>query len=106
LDGCKSLKEILELPSNIQEIDVGGCVSLETFPTFSRILELNDTHLLETMNLSNCHRLLVDKMGIDVMSKMAEAVELNEVVSKMANVLVHMNQVLSLSLSLNPEYHR
>ncbi|XP_061993534.1 TMV resistance protein N-like [Rosa rugosa] len=93
LNGCKSLREILGLPPYIEEIDVGGCVSLEKFPTLSRILEFSDTRwLIKSMDLSNCHRLLIHNAGFDVVSKMADAVQLNEVVSKMAKALI-LNKV-------------
>ncbi|KAM5569600.1 hypothetical protein ABKV19_016884 [Rosa sericea] len=82
LHGCKSLREILELPPYIEVIDIGGCVSLEKFPTLSRILEFNDTQFLNSMDLSNCHRLLVDNIGFDVVSKMAKALVLNQVYKK------------------------
>ncbi|XP_024192843.2 TMV resistance protein N-like [Rosa chinensis] len=88
LNGCKSLREILELPPYIEDIDVGGCVSLEKFPTVSRMLEFNDLRCLNSMDLSYCHRLLIDNKGFDVVSNMADAVQLNEVVSKMAKALV------------------
>ncbi|XP_024193592.1 uncharacterized protein LOC112197221 [Rosa chinensis] len=48
------------------------------------------------MDLSNCHRLLVDNIGFDVESEMADSVELNEVVSKIAEALV-LNQVYKKS---------
>ncbi|KAG2707345.1 hypothetical protein I3760_05G144500 [Carya illinoinensis] len=35
LFGCKQLKEILELPPNIEVVDVSGCRSLENFPEVS-----------------------------------------------------------------------
>ncbi|KAG6625211.1 hypothetical protein CIPAW_16G080800 [Carya illinoinensis] len=36
LRNCKELEAILELPPNIEEVDVSGCMSLESFPEVSK----------------------------------------------------------------------
>ncbi|XP_042962528.1 disease resistance protein Roq1-like [Carya illinoinensis] len=45
LEDCKKLKEILELPPNIDYISVRRCKSLEKFPEVSRIMEFNGSHI-------------------------------------------------------------
>ncbi|XP_040374673.1 TMV resistance protein N-like [Rosa chinensis] len=72
LDGCKRLRDISELPPNIEDINLDDCVSLERFSKLSNILEQRDTpgHL-QFMQLSNCNR-LVDNLGMDMVSKMAK----------------------------------
>ncbi|XP_061990786.1 disease resistance protein RPV1-like isoform X2 [Rosa rugosa] len=80
LAGCKRLRDISELPPNIQRIYLDDCVSLERFSKLSNILEQKDTPgLLEDMCLSNCNRLMdnlgmeMHNVGMDMVSKMAKA---------------------------------
>ncbi|KAM5569762.1 hypothetical protein ABKV19_016995 [Rosa sericea] len=80
LAGCKRLRDISELPPNIQRIYLDDCVSLERFSKLSNILEQKDTPgLLQYMYLSNCNRLMdnlgmeMHNVGMDMVSKMAKA---------------------------------
>ncbi|XP_061993063.1 disease resistance protein RPP5-like [Rosa rugosa] len=73
LSGCKRLRDISELPLNIEWINLDDCVSLERFSKLSNILEQKDTPGgLRGIHLSNCNRLM-DNLGMDVVSKMAKA---------------------------------
>ncbi|KAL6226824.1 hypothetical protein ACLB2K_000784 [Fragaria x ananassa] len=73
LGGCKRLRDISELPPNLEHIELDDCVLLERFSKLSDILEQKDTPgLLRFMKLSNCNRLM-DNLGIDLVSKMAKA---------------------------------
>ncbi|XP_020409661.1 TMV resistance protein N [Prunus persica] len=82
LSGCKKLVEIVgQLPASIEIINMADCISLERFPTLSKILEDEDMQHIQYMNLSNCHR-LCDNIGLDA--------------AKMANILV--NQVTQQSI--------
>ncbi|CAL8991828.1 unnamed protein product [Prunus brigantina] len=79
LSGCKKLVEIVgQLPASIEIINMADCISLERFPTLSKILEDGDMQHIQYMNLSNCHR-LCDNIGLDV--------------AKMANILVNQAAV-------------
>ncbi|KAM5569604.1 TMV resistance protein N [Rosa sericea] len=79
LSGCKRLRDISELPPNIDSIYLDDCVTLERFSKLSNILEQKDTPgLLRRMKLSNCNRLMdnlgmdMDNVGMDMVSKMAK----------------------------------
>ncbi|XP_061990800.1 disease resistance protein RPV1-like isoform X1 [Rosa rugosa] len=73
LRGCEWLREISELPPNIEYIYLDDCVSLERFSKLSNILEQKDTRgFVQYMYLSNCNRLM-DNLGMDMVSKMAKA---------------------------------
>ncbi|XP_034199087.1 disease resistance protein RPV1-like [Prunus dulcis] len=79
LSGCKKLVEIVgQLPASIEIINMADCISLERFPTLSKILEDEDMQHIQYMNLSNCHR-LCDNIGLDA--------------AKMANILVNQAAV-------------
>ncbi|KAG2664401.1 hypothetical protein I3760_16G080700 [Carya illinoinensis] len=64
LRNCKELEAILELPPNIEEVDVSGCMSLESFPEVSNKFEFNRSsfHELCSINLSGCHKMLVNPL--------------------------------------------
>ena len=59
---CTQLQEILELPPNIEDIDVSGCFSLKSFPEVSKIYQFNTSDLpaLEWIDLSRCYKMLVN----------------------------------------------
>ncbi|KAG7941996.1 hypothetical protein I3843_16G076800 [Carya illinoinensis] len=64
LRNCKELEAILELPPNIEEVDVSGCMSLESFPEVSNKFEFNRSSFRELclINLSGCHKMLVNPL--------------------------------------------
>ncbi|XP_059455777.1 disease resistance protein Roq1-like [Corylus avellana] len=57
---CKKLEEILVLPPYIEEVNAGGCISLERFSEVSKRFEFNTCDLprLVWADLSRCHKLL------------------------------------------------
>ncbi|KAG6627332.1 hypothetical protein CIPAW_15G120400 [Carya illinoinensis] len=59
LEDCKKLEEILELPPNIELVNVSGCKSLEKFSEVSRIMEFNGSHIksLDRIDLSGCDKM-------------------------------------------------
>ncbi|XP_059429094.1 disease resistance protein RPV1-like [Corylus avellana] len=67
LVGCKQLQEILELPTNIKEISLGGCVSLESFPQISKENQFNTCQLpaLKYIELTECAK-MAEKIGNQV----------------------------------------
>ncbi|KAF5469445.1 hypothetical protein F2P56_013520 [Juglans regia] len=62
LRNCEKLEEILELPPNIETVNVGGCKSLERFSEVSKILEFNGSHIrsLQRIKLVGCDKMLVN----------------------------------------------
>ncbi|XP_042966107.1 disease resistance protein RPS4B-like [Carya illinoinensis] len=64
---CEQLKEILELPPNIKEVDVSGCISLESFPEVSNKFEFNRSSSckLYWINLSGCHKMRVNPLRFE-----------------------------------------
>ncbi|KAF5445686.1 hypothetical protein F2P56_034722 [Juglans regia] len=67
LSHCEQLKEILELPPNIKEVEVSGCISLESFPEVSNKFEFNRSSFrkLDWINLSGCHKMLVNPLRFE-----------------------------------------
>ncbi|CAB4320643.1 unnamed protein product [Prunus armeniaca] len=57
LSGCKSLKEIPELPPKVERVNVAGCVSLERFAKLSSILEHKEEQMIEYVTLFDCQKL-------------------------------------------------
>ena len=84
---CKQLKEIPELPPSIEYIEADGCVSLESFPDLSKILQFNTSGLqaVKWIGLSECYKLAVNIEGNQVENTLLDKVSLS----------------LSLSLSLS-----
>ncbi|PRQ38278.1 putative TIR domain, P-loop containing nucleoside triphosphate hydrolase [Rosa chinensis] len=94
LRGCEWLREISELPPNIEYIYLNYCVSLERFSKLSNILEQKDTPgVLRSMHLSNCNRLM-DNLGMDVVSKMAKALPYQLVHTGLHHHLMCWNLIL------------
>ncbi|KAK9942291.1 hypothetical protein M0R45_007965 [Rubus argutus] len=58
LGGCWNLIEVPQLPPCIKRLDVRDCVSLERISNLSKILEGEESQMIEEMNLSNCCRLI------------------------------------------------
>ncbi|KAL5562981.1 hypothetical protein UlMin_032728 [Ulmus minor] len=52
LHNCRKLKSLPPLPSSLVEIDVANCTALET------VADLSDLGRLETLNLTNCEKVL------------------------------------------------
>ncbi|KAI5314377.1 hypothetical protein L3X38_043553 [Prunus dulcis] len=57
LSGCKSLKEIPELPPKVERVNAAGCVSLERFAKLSSILEHKEEQMIEYVILFDCQKL-------------------------------------------------
>ncbi|CAL8176243.1 unnamed protein product [Prunus armeniaca] len=57
LVGCKRLREIPELPQEMEVLDVSDCVSLERVSNLSNILERKESQMISEMNLTKCWRL-------------------------------------------------
>ncbi|XP_050376195.1 TMV resistance protein N-like isoform X2 [Argentina anserina] len=57
LKRCKNLQEVSELPPNLRNLNVSGCVSLERIAKLSNILKRQESQMLENLNLINCWRL-------------------------------------------------
>ncbi|XP_021834144.1 disease resistance-like protein CSA1 isoform X2 [Prunus avium] len=79
LSCCKMLREIVQLPPNIEEIDVGDCISLERFSA----LEDGDMQLIRVMDMCNCRRLCD-----------------NLYVSKIANILLNQMKKYKIEVKL------
>ncbi|KAK9904402.1 hypothetical protein M0R45_000768 [Rubus argutus] len=58
LGGCRNLVEIPQLPPHTKFLDVRDCVSLERISNLSKILEGEESQMIEAMDLSNCRRLI------------------------------------------------
>ncbi|XP_035541722.1 TMV resistance protein N-like [Juglans regia] len=67
LSYCEQLKEISELPPNIEILDARGCRSLEIFPEVSKKFEFNTSSLrnLRLVNLSGCHNMVVNPIRFE-----------------------------------------
>ncbi|CAL2278869.1 unnamed protein product [Prunus armeniaca] len=58
LHGCKSLRDIPELPPKIVKLDASDCESLERFSSLSNILKgKKDSQMIKFVDLCNCQRL-------------------------------------------------
>ncbi|KAK9922726.1 hypothetical protein M0R45_031175 [Rubus argutus] len=58
LGGCRNLVEIPQLPPHLKHLDAHDCVSLEKISNLSKILEREESQMIEAMDLSNCWRLI------------------------------------------------
>ncbi|CAL2278849.1 unnamed protein product [Prunus armeniaca] len=65
LSGCKSLKEIPELPPKVERVNAADCVSLERFAKLSSILEQKEEQMIECITLFNCQK-LCDNLAHDL----------------------------------------
>ncbi|XP_042963128.1 disease resistance protein Roq1-like [Carya illinoinensis] len=58
LNDCKKLQEIIEFPTNLEVVDVGGCISLESLPEISEVifprLYSIDLFRCYKVNMGNC----------------------------------------------------
>jgi Leucine-rich repeat (LRR) protein len=75
LDDCKQLKEIPELPPNIQIIRANRCVSLVSFPEISKMYQFNTSGLGEEnwIDLSGCYK-LAENIGNQVENTLLDKV--------------------------------
>ncbi|KAG2668400.1 hypothetical protein I3760_15G158800 [Carya illinoinensis] len=53
LNDCKKLQEIIEFPTNLEVVDVGGCISLESLPEISEVFPFPR---LYSIDLSKCYK--------------------------------------------------
>jgi hypothetical protein len=70
LNNCNQLKEIPELPPNIEQVWAGGCMSLERF----QFNNIKDLPRLDLIHLSNCHGLhehMLDDLQIRLLSEVS-----------------------------------
>ncbi|KAF5445683.1 hypothetical protein F2P56_034719 [Juglans regia] len=67
LHNCVQLKEILELPPNIEEVCASGCISLESFVEVSNKFEFNTSscHKLRSIDLNGCHKMVVNPLRFE-----------------------------------------
>ena len=76
LDNCKQLKEIPELPPNMQIIRANRCVSLVSFPEISKMFQFMNTNKLGKKNwieLSGCYK-LAENIGNQVENTLLDKV--------------------------------
>ncbi|KAK9942282.1 hypothetical protein M0R45_007957 [Rubus argutus] len=74
---CWNLVDIPQLPPHIKSLEVQNCVSLERISKLSKILEGEESQMIEAMNLTNCRRLIENlvKEANVVVNDDCEAVE-------------------------------
>ncbi|XP_035541629.1 disease resistance protein RPV1-like [Juglans regia] len=67
LHNCVQLKEILELPPNIEDVGASGCISLESFVEVSNMFEFNTSSCrkLRSIDLNGCHKMVVNPLRFE-----------------------------------------